>query len=246
VKLAVLLARGARSRLLLLALCALLGVAGRVAVDVLGQRIDAGLAREARTLLGGDVELSASRPLSAAQREAFHAALPPGTVTTSQRTLLAMAAAGERARTAEVRAVDPAWPLSGAVRLAGGTLDDLHGDQPAVLCEAGLLAYLGVEVGDTLRLGGTPFRIVGRLEALPGAGISFAPRLLVGARHLDATPLAGASSRVRHALLARFADPADADAVAGRLRAALGVPTGDSLGGFSGPPREPLAVRTAA
>src|SRR5258705_13806619 len=58
-------ARGGRRHLAALFACVALGVGALVAVGTLGAGLETTLAREAKALLGGDVELRAARPLPA-------------------------------------------------------------------------------------------------------------------------------------------------------------------------------------
>lgn len=243
---------GARGWILLL--CLAVGVAGRVAVGTVLDAVDATLAREARALLGGDVEAQASRPFLPEQRAAILATLPAGSRSCAVQTLATMALAGDgRSRLVELQATPPGWPLEGRVRCSDGRDDlaALHAGDPQVYVQKDLLRQLGLEVGGRLRLGGLDARISGTIVSEPGLGadpFALGPRVLLGDRHLSATGLDTLGARIKHHLLALLPDPRQADQVARRLRRALGQAEDASpvaLAGF-GPATDEVRVRTAA
>src|SRR3990172_3994505 len=83
--------RGAWRHFLGFGACVALGVAALVAVGTLGVSLDDALTREARTLLGGDVELRAASPLGADAAAALARLDATGARTTTLRELIGMA-----------------------------------------------------------------------------------------------------------------------------------------------------------
>src|SRR5262252_9064102 len=83
-------ARGGGRHLAVLGTCVALGVAALVAVGTLGAGLEATLAREAKALLGGDVELRSARALpDEAETALTH--LPAGARVLRVRELVGMA-----------------------------------------------------------------------------------------------------------------------------------------------------------
>ncbi|MCK6489816.1 MAG: hypothetical protein L6R48_16090, partial [Planctomycetes bacterium] len=72
-------------------LCIAAGIAGRTAVVTVAEATAAALRSEARAMLGGDLEVAATRAPTAAEDAAIAAALPAGTRTTRVRALTTMA-----------------------------------------------------------------------------------------------------------------------------------------------------------
>jgi len=103
--------------------CVALGVAALVSVGTFAANLDRTLAREARALTGGDLELRSARPLDQAERAALAGLEPAGAVTTSIRELAAMVRDPVRGTTllAELRAVEREYPLYGRVETAPPT-----------------------------------------------------------------------------------------------------------------------------
>src|SRR5215472_3586761 len=106
--------RGGVAGFRLFLFCLALGAALIAAVGSVAEAVRTGLARDARTLLGGDVELRLLyRPASESQLQAFAAAGRVSTVDTLRA--MARTASGSVRLLVEMKAVDAAYPLSGRV-----------------------------------------------------------------------------------------------------------------------------------
>lgn len=212
------LARGQSARIWLLIACIALGVCARVCVGSFSSALDRALTREARPLLGADLEIASNQPLSTEQEDDLAGILPSGARTAVQVrfTTMALAEDNGRARTVEVRAVDPGHPLYGTVVVTPGRVDDLFGSAPVVFVQQELLDQLGVEVGSVLRLGAEGFRIAGVISDEPGLGanlFAMGPRVLIARARLADTGLDGGGARLRYARLIAVDPAAVADVV---------------------------------
>ena len=170
--------------------CLTLGVAAIATVGVLNAGLTLGLKRDASALLGGDLKIDASNlPLTEAELAAL---TPPGARRSASVRTNAMAEAGGGRRVVvALKAVDPAYPLYGTVRLDPPTLslDRALADQ-GVVVERSLLARLGLKVGDPLRIGQAQFVIRAVLEREPdriGGYFSIGPRAMIGLDQLART-----------------------------------------------------------
>ena len=193
--------RGAGRSFVVLLGALMLGVAIIAAVGILNQGVQTALERDARLLLGGDLELEqANAPVPAADLERI---VPPGGSLSAQVRLSTLAAADDRTVAVSLKAVDDAYPLLGEVGL----------DPPMPLAEAladgggvaepALLARLGLAVGDSVKVGETSIQIRAVLLREPdrvGGLFSLGPRLLVGRATLDAAQvlLPGALARYEY------------------------------------------------
>jgi putative ABC transport system permease protein len=163
--------------------CLALGVAARAAAGSTAQAFRQGLAAQARDILGGDVAASVEgRRFTPAERSAF-ARLGATTETVLVR---AMAEGPGGRRLAELRGVDPAYPLAGAVALRGAAnlaqatreVDGL----PGAAVEQPLLDRLGVSPGQTLQVGDLKVRVNAVLVSEPdrlGRGFQLGPEVLI-------------------------------------------------------------------
>ena len=194
--------------------CLVLGVATTAAVGSLGEALKAGLARDARMILGGDVELVLfSQPLADEVRAWLTA---NATALSHVVTMRGMAHAPEGARRSlvELKAVDAPYPLVAHVALEGGmALEDALADGGAV-ADQGLLDRLGIGPGESVRVGAAALTVRAVLAREPDrltAGIALGPRLMLDHASLAATGLVRPGALVRHryrALLPEGAAPA--------------------------------------
>jgi len=222
-------ARAGELRLLVVAVA--LGVAALSSVSFLADRLNSGLQRDARQLLGGDVVVVSDQTtpeyiVQRAQQDGLR-----GVSTLSFPTM----ARGQSSRSTEsnsrlvaLKAVEVGYPLRGELKVARTlALAEIEKtthipSSGEVWMEAGGLEALGLEVGDSLLLGNSHLRISRVLVNEPdrGAGfMNFAPRVLMNVADLQATGLVQPASRVtwRYALVGqeaavkRFSEWAEAE-----------------------------------
>ena len=189
----------------LLALAVLLAVAALTAVAFFADRLNAGLARDARQLLGGDAVVASDQPAPAglSQRAqalglqtAFSAGFPSMGRAPDSR--------GGASRLVAVKAVSPNYPLRGQLQLKSGPealVQVAPGGPPrgVVWVDEAVLESLGLSMGDDLLLGDATLKIERLIVVEPdrGAGfLSFAPRVMLHMADLPATGLVQPASRI--------------------------------------------------
>ncbi len=199
--------RAGELRLLVLAVA--LAVAALTAVGFFADRLQGGLARDARQLLGGDAVVSSDHaPPPALAAAAASLGLRTATTLTFPTMARATDAQGGAARLVALKAVEDGYPLRGTMRVASD-LDTPAGptrDVPAAgeaWVDPALLGALNLKVGDPLLLGDASLRI-GRLIAIePDRGMgfaSFSPRVMMNRADLPATALIQPASRLNYRL----------------------------------------------
>ena len=192
-------------RLLIVAVT--LAVAALSAVGFFADRLQGGLQRDARQLLGGDAVIASDNPTPSSFVDKARA-LGLTTVTTLGFPTMARAedAKGGASKLVALKAVEPGYPLRGNVLLAtekpGVTQATRAIPQPGqVWVEAALLESLGLAKGDSLLLGDHRFTIAGVIALEPdrGAGfMNFAPRVMVHSQDVAATGLVQPASRLNY------------------------------------------------
>jgi len=196
-------ARAGELRLLLLAVA--LAVAALTAVGFFADRLQAGLQRDARALLGGDAVVASDKPpppdfATQARAMGLNAVLTLNFPTMGR----APDEVGGAARLVALKAVEEGYPLRGTLRVAEAPQ---AADAPAVGVPAvgsvwvdeALLVALDLKVGQALGLGDRSLRIdrLVTLEPDRGAGfMNFAPRVMMNAQDLPATGLVQPASRI--------------------------------------------------
>jgi putative ABC transport system permease protein len=197
--------------------CIALGVAAIAAVGSTTRAITAGIAAEGGVILGGDMAFSFANRLPNDEERAYLQSLGE---TSEIATLRAMARTpGVTAEAlVEVKAVDDAYPLTGAVTLSAGdaappTLETAltaTGDTFGALVDPVLLARMELAVGDRIEIGRAGFTITGVIEDEPdkvGNGIDFGPRVIISREALTATDLVQPGSLVRWATRVKLPEP---------------------------------------
>ncbi|WP_135501304.1 ABC transporter permease [Roseovarius aestuariivivens] len=174
--------------------CVVLGVAAIAAIGTVRASIATGLAEEGAALLGGDAEIELTYRFADAGERAWMER--EATQVSEIADFRSMAVAGAERGLAQVKAVDDLYPLIGEVgldppmplnvALAGDA------DLPGMVMHPTLVARLGVEPGDTVRLGTQDFRLMARLTREPDtrtAGFGLGPRIIVARDALDTSGL---------------------------------------------------------
>ena len=199
--------RAGELRLLVVAVT--LAVGALTAVGFFADRINGGLARDARQLLGGDAIVASDQPAPPSFEAKAHAL---GLVTASTANFPSMGRAtdaqGGATRLVSVKAVSDAYPLRGRLRLRGSdgarNVDVAKAPLPGtVWVDGAVLDSLGLKVGDALLLGDASLKIAQVIVIEPdrGAGFaSFAPRVMLNVADLAATGLVQPASRVTYRL----------------------------------------------
>ena len=201
----------------LLVVAVMLAVAALSAVGFFADRINGGLARDARQLLGGDAIVSSDQPAPPAfAAKARELGLVTATTAGFPSMGRAAEAQGGAARLVSVKAVSEGYPLRGKVTVGGvaGAKDEARSGAPAagsVWVDPALLGALNLKVGDTLLLGEATLSIAQSIVNEPDRGTgfsSFAPRVMLNQADLAATGLVQPASRVtyRFAVAATGAD----------------------------------------
>ena len=196
--------------------CIALGVGAVVGVSLFSTNVERAVLKEARGLLGGDLEIRLSRPVGAAGSVVLQSLAERGILRTRVSELVAMVARVDRAHGAadvtqlvELKAIESGYPLYGIVRVepdrplmellrqtGHSCREACHG---AVVQES-LLIRLGLVVGDAIKIGQASFRITGVIHTEPDRManmFSLGPRVLISQDGLVAADLVKPGSRLR-------------------------------------------------
>lgn len=199
--------RAGELRLIIVAV--LLAVAALTSVGFFADRLQAGLQRDARQLLGGDVVVASDNPAPSVFIEKAKAEGLQVVATSSFPTMArAEQAQGGNIRLVALKSVDTGYPLRGAVILSNGAGQPEQAakaipESGSVWVDAALLEALGLKLGDALLLGDASFKISDLIVVEPdrGAGfMSFAPRVMINSADLAATRLVQPASRISYRL----------------------------------------------
>ncbi|OPF97286.1 ABC transporter permease [Rhodopseudomonas palustris] len=210
--------------------CIALGVMAIAGVGSVAASLGDGLAREGRTLLGGDAAFSLIQREATPNEVAFLRSRGDVSVAATMR---GMARTDDgRSALVELKAVDGAYPLLGDLKLEPPMpVADLlarRDDAFGAAADPALLARLDLKIGDKVTIGSATFQIRSAVAAEPdklSGNIGFGPRFLISDDGLRATQLLQPGSLVRWTYRVRLPDNGTDDRAAQRLvddtRAAL-------------------------
>ena len=215
--------RGGARRFRVFVACLALGVAAIAGVGSLGAAVRAGIAADARTLLGGDLELRQPYTEITPEQREFLSSRARVSEITQMRTMARRLDNAQR-RLIELKAVDELYPLVGAVRFQPEVdlreaLAQKNGVWGAI-AERGLFDRLGLKIGDEIVIGASHYQLRAELKSEPDRGVQafFGPRVLVRLDSLPATGLLQPGSLVYRHYRLTLADPAEAKDLANTLK----------------------------
>ncbi len=207
--------------------CIAIGVTAIAGATSLNESFKAGIAADARPLLGGDLQIDAdSYPIGDAQR----ASLEAGGTVSAQVQLRSMArtenAGGEAINRTliELKAVEETYPLYGVLELepsmplrdALARKDDVWG----VAIDDSLRARLSVDIGDTIYVGEAPLQVRAVVVVEPDRAVRFAtigPRVMISRDALPSTELVQTGSLIEYTYNVRLDKSETAEEMRGRL-----------------------------
>lgn len=212
--------RAAWRHFLYFLVCIAIGVGALTGVSLFGTQVERTVTKEARGLLGGDLEIRLSRPISPQGQEVLDSLGMRGIEHTHVSELVAMAArtdpagGGQSTQIVELKAVEAQYPLYGSLRIEPDTkLGELlrRQDQDCsghpcfgVVVQESLLIRMALSVGDRLKIGQAQFMITGIVRTEPDRmanAFSLGPRVLMSQEGLRSAELVKVGSRVRERFL---------------------------------------------
>jgi putative ABC transport system permease protein len=222
-------------------ICIAIGVGAIVGVGLFATNVEQYILRDARSLLGGDLEISTRRQLSETGHEIIASLQPRGIAISHVSELAAMAAAQDPSvephqnppatQLVELKAVDPSYPYYGTVEVDPPqplstllTPSESQCDQPpcyGAIVQESLLISLNLEPGSELKIGQALFTITGILIKEPdrvASAFSLGPRIIISRDGLKATDLVKPGSRIRERFLLRVPESQALQPLLGELR----------------------------
>ena len=168
--------------------CLALGVAAIAAVGSVRSSIEAGLAREGAAILGGDAEIDLTYRFATPEERAWIDSIASAVSEVTDFRSMLVKGQGDTAERGltQVKSVDAAYPLIGQVLLepAMPLADALAGRDglPGAVVHPLLIDRMGMQIGDTFRLGTQDFRLMAAITREPDAGadgFGLGPRTIV-------------------------------------------------------------------
>lgn len=163
--------------------CLALGVAAIAGVGMVRAAIQQGLEDQGAVLLGGDAQMEFTYRFATPEERAWMEGIADR--VSEIVDFRSMAVVGEETALTQIKAVDDAYPLLGALELEAGSLAEALAVQdgaPGAVMDKVLVDRLGLTPGDRFRLGVKEFRLGAVLLREPDSangGFSLGPRTIV-------------------------------------------------------------------
>ncbi|MBI1223811.1 MAG: FtsX-like permease family protein [Bacteroidetes bacterium] len=214
-----------RGRLLLFISSIVIGIAALVAINSFSENLQKDISREAKTLTGADLIVQGGQPATDSLRQIFDLLGEEKYAETWSLVSMVYFPKNGGTRLSQVRALEGEFPFYGKLSTEpadaaeefktasqplnpAATHPPLGGEGGAVaLVEKTLMLQFDLKVGDTVRVGTTPFVIAGQLNSAPGrAGIagSIAPVVYIPKQYLQETGLVQPGSLVWYQYFFKF------------------------------------------
>ena len=215
--------------------CLILGVAAIAGIGSISAAAVAGIAANAKAILGGDMEVRLTHRDAAPDELRAIEGYGQVSHVIEMRAMAKPTTDGALPVLVELKAADAVYPLYGAFALtnqkpedAQKTLDQLLARQPdgayGALAHRVLLQRAQLQVGDRLNVGATQFVIAAAIDREPDSTtqvFALGPRLLISQEALAATNLVQPGSLVYHSYRIKMAPEVDRLAAAKALNDAF-------------------------
>ena len=181
-----------------------LGLVGFLCLDAFKVALDQSLKSNAQVMLSGDIAISARRILSSQELKPVKELLESSSVESHLWEFFSMTAAQGQSRLVQVKAIDENYPLYGELNLRSGkkiegsTVKEVI-TEPRAWVYPELLAQLGLQVGDSIKLGEVHFLVSDVIDEDKTQTFrlaSLAPRVYVGLGQIQKAKLIGFGSTV--------------------------------------------------
>ncbi|GJL55558.1 MAG: ABC transporter permease [Nitrospirales bacterium] len=237
-------ARASWHRFVFFFVCIAIGVGAIVGVGLFAANVEDAIFHDAKSLLGGDLEVSSRRFMSEDSREVLNALQAREIEISHVSELAAMVAVTNKnaepsslapaTQLVELKAVEPSYPLYGAIETRPeSSLASLFTRQASncevipcfgAIVQKSLLISLHVDIGDQIMIGQAHFSITGIIKKEPdrvASAFSLGPRVLISRQALEATELLQPGSRIRERYRLRVPPSQSLRPLLGELRGRL-------------------------
>ncbi len=207
--------------------CMALGVGVITAVGALADSLRAGFAAQGVSILGGDATLARMHARATAAERGYLESQGRVSEAATMRSMARRIDGSEQALI-ELKAVDAAYPLAGALEMRdGASIGALLARANSAVVDPLFLERMQLKVGDGFKLGRIEVVISGVVEREPdglGDRLSYGARVFVSTATLMNTGLVQPGSLVRWRYALRLPEADDAALSAFRARAAKALP----------------------
>lgn len=192
--------RSNRGRLFLFMAAIIVGVAAQVAITSFRDNLNTSVENQAKELLGADLEIEQSAPFQP-QLQAFLDSLGGEKATAVAFNSMVLFPKNGYTRLSQITALEGNFPFYGEMETRPASAASQFQEKESALVDEGIMVQLGIEPGDSIKVGLITYRIEGALINMPGQPVAasfFGPRIYLPQKNIAATGLLQRGSRVEY------------------------------------------------
>ena len=203
--------RKSKGKLMLFILSISLGIAALVGITSFRENLLQEIDNQAKSLIGADIEVKGNQPLPDSLMLAFYELAPEMSREVYFASMVYFPST-DGTRLAQVRALSGKYPYYGSIETVPKDAADRFQKGKFALVDEKLMIQYNVEIGDSVKVGEGKFKIIGRLQKIPGQtdiGATAAPVVYISYNQLDQTDLLKKGSRVNYLNYFQFSPEVD-------------------------------------
>jgi putative ABC transport system permease protein len=212
--------RSNRAKLFLFMAAIIVGVAAQVAITSFRDNLNSSINNQAKELLGADLQVERNAPFQPLLQEVLDSL--GGDVSTALKfNSMAYFPKNGNTRLSQITALEGDFPFYGKLitepESAAFTFQKNH----TALVDEPIMRLFGINVGDSVKIGLTTYRIEGAILEIPGQPVAatfFGPRIFIPKKEVAQTGLLQRGSRLEYLSYHKFPPATDMNAVADRLQ----------------------------
>lgn len=192
--------KASKHRLFLFIASIILGIAALVAIQSFSETLKKNIALQSKSLMGADFKIDSDSPPN--EKVAFILDSMGGADAKEINfaSMVAFARSGTT-KLAQIRGVEGSFPFYGVMDTdpedAAATYQNIGG----ALVDATVMLQMGIQLGDSIKVGTVKLPIVGALKSVPGSSAVFsavAPPVVIPYRFIEASGLVQQGSRISY------------------------------------------------
>ncbi|MEX0609359.1 MAG: FtsX-like permease family protein [Balneolaceae bacterium] len=211
--------RSNRPKLFLFMAAIIVGVAAQVAITSFRASLNHSIESQAKELLGADLEVERNAPFQPELQEVLDS-LGGEQSTALAFTSMVYFPKNEATRLSQIRAFEGGFPFYGDLLTNPASAAAEFQQNNTALVDAPIMTQLGIEPGDSIKVGQVTYKIEGAILEIPGQPVAasfFGPRIIIPKENVEETGLLQRGSRLEYIAYLKLDAGTDMQAVEDRL-----------------------------
>ncbi|NEW78309.1 MAG: FtsX-like permease family protein [Gelidibacter sp.] len=192
--------KASRKKLVLFMASIVLGIAAVVSIQSFGETLKDTIAVQSKSLMGADYKIDSNQPPNEKVMQIIDSLGGADAKEISFSSMAAFPKTGA-AKLVQVRGIEEGFPFYGILETEPVSAENQYQKQSAALVDATLLLQLGLQAGDSIKIGTITLPIAGALNAAPGSNAIFssiAPPVIIPYGLIAETGLVQTGSRINY------------------------------------------------